>query len=186
VRIVGIDVGKKRDPSALMAIEGDFLAPRRKITAADRLPLGMDYVSQTEAMDHFCAGSDLVVVDCTGVGQAVVDGLIDRKIEVPIWGMNITGGRGTRINWDHRTVFVPKRTLIEHTAVAIEKGILGHDVKEVQHKRTLDVLWDELRHFERRGQSIEAALGRHDDLVIALALAMFGFIIKRMERDRAA
>lgn len=175
-KVAGIDVGKKRDPSALVMLEGEIRGPRRRIIGADRLPLKKTYPDQAEDMAKFAAGADLIMMDGSGVGAAVVD-IIRLITDIPVWSVVTTGGEKAKIVWEEKAINVPKKAIVEHLGTSLEKGMLTHRIPDIQGQRILDVLLQEMEKFERRGQKMEAALGKHDDVVMALCIGLLGYFV---------
>jgi hypothetical protein len=114
--------------------------------------------------------------DQTGVGQSVSellrnDAFLDKRLE-RLYPINITAGREPSEGSDFLNI--PKRDLIMATLIAFEKGFLefAADMPE------LPTLIDELQNFEMKftakGNDTYSAKGaNHDDLVLALSLAVW-------------
>jgi hypothetical protein len=114
--------------------------------------------------------------DQTGTGQAVGellrnDKFLDSRLE-EIKAINITGGREPSEGND--AFNIPKRDLIMTTLIAFERGFL----KFAGNMPELPTLVSELQNFEMRftskGNDTYSAKGtNHDDLVLALSLAVW-------------
>jgi hypothetical protein len=173
---VGLDLGQRRDHSALAVVEkGAQLLVRH----VERMPLGTPYpmvvekvrmVTQSDALRGRCEA----VVDATGVGAPVVEMLRSAGLGCGLAAVTITGGdRETRTGegWS-----VPKRDLIAGVQVRLERG----DLRIAKGLKDAGSLMRELMdmRMERRESGrvrMEASgAGAHDDLVIALALAVWG------------
>ena len=163
---IGLDIGKKRDPAAIAIVEkADMLQVRH----LERMPLGTHYPAIVERaraiVNHFpLAGRCALVVDATGVGEPVVDMLRAARIGCEITAVTITGGER-----EHRSgpsTSVPKRDLIAGLQVLLEQG----ELKIARSMRDTGALIRELMDIRSATLSAEGH-GRHDDLVIALALA---------------
>jgi len=113
-----------------------------------------------------------LTIDATGVGRAVMDlfwkAHQDGNLDPPAWGLTITAGQEAAAG------HVPKKDLVAKLVVLFEQGRLkiAADVplaKELQA---------ELQEFRSRINasahvSFDAPVGKHDDLVIALALCTY-------------
>lgn len=181
MKILGYDVGRKRDPSALVMIEGEVLTPRRDILMCRRLPLGMKYNEQAEIVAEVGQQADMVIVDAGGVGDAVHEMVYDRLLDRDVWAVNITGGDKTKINADASTASIPKKVMVGHLEASLEKGHFGgaHTISREYAEDTL-ALFEEMKYFCRTGVSMQAAAGAHDDLVMACCLALMGFKITEL------
>jgi hypothetical protein len=114
--------------------------------------------------------------DKTGVGESVGellrnDRFLDSRLE-EIKAINITGGREPSESND--AFNIPKRDLIMNCLIAFERGFL----KFAGNMSELPLLIDELQNFEMRftakGNDTYSAKGaNHDDLVLALSLAVW-------------
>ncbi len=169
---LGIDVGKQRDHSALVATEGEPEKNRRDITNAQRLPLGLDYTDQIGFMSAAAATADMTVVDAGGPGLPVIDHL--RKNGHLVWALTITSGGRIRFIDEQRAIFVPKSALIGHISLLAEKGYLGL-------KRNTMELSDEMLLFgasaTKTGYIKMEAMKGHDDLLLAACISLMGFVI---------
>ena len=116
----------------------------------------------------YIPGADLVI-DATGIGRATVDALEATGLK-PV-AVTITGGRET--HFEDGMWRVPKCELIRPLAVALEGGRL-RIAKEIADAPTL---LRELRVFSvsisERGHARFEGKREHDDLVIAVALAVW-------------
>ncbi len=185
---VGLDLGQKRDHSAVAVVEKlerprpygppDFVA--FLVRHVERMPLGMTY---PQVVGRVCAmvgmrgmrGQCELVVDATGVGAPVVDMLRREGPTCDISSVTITGGEkesgGPGYGGGHYNV--PKRDLIASVQLGLEKG----ELRIAQTLRGADALVEELvdvrKTYRESGRDRVGAegTGEHDDLVIALALA---------------
>ena len=175
---VGLDLGQRRDHSALAVVEkqeGALL-----VRHVERMPLGMTYPQVVErvrgVMDTpaLCRQCELVV-DATGVGAPVVEMLRAGGLGCEISSVTITGGEkesgGAGYGGGHYNV--PKRDLIASVQVALEKGELriARDLREAGP--LVEELVDVRKMPRSTGHDRVGAerAGEHDDLVMALALA---------------
>ncbi|MGB6771672.1 MAG: hypothetical protein WBF51_06660, partial [Candidatus Dormiibacterota bacterium] len=140
-----------------------------------RVPLGTPYPAVVEHLAKVAEaakswGSTTIVLDGTGVGAPVVD-LMRRATSVPIRAIVFTAGDHERAD-GHDVARVPKRDLVSGLEVVLQE-------------RRLDVTPDcplraeleaELKAFDYsitdRGHSLFSARRGHDDMVMALCLAL--------------
>lgn len=164
-------------------------ATRRTLAALGRLPLGTPYRAIGErvaAMAAEIAKRDreaplYVVADATGCGRPVVDEMVRPAVYESAPGVNvaaatITGGGAESFHGSpySASFTVPKVHLISNLAVVVEQGELK------MRRRVHRLLRPELLAFQRRinearHEQLGAAGGKHDDMVLAVALAcLFG------------
>ncbi len=175
----GLDLGQKRDHSALvvvervdhgMAFQG---AAYRSILVryVERMRLGLPYPAVVQRVSEIVRSQELrdkcsLVVDATGVGAPVVDMLREARLGCNLTPVTISGGEGGSGK------VVSKQDLMAGVQVLLEKGQLriGRLKEREQLKRELmDVRMS--RGNAGRMRIGADGSGEHDDLVIALALA---------------
>lgn len=176
--IVSLDLGQQQDPSALAVLERAEHTDRAAYDCVElrRWHLGTPYPRIVEDVLGLLADSRLadpvLVVDQTGVGRPVVD-LFRWRVGCPFRPVTITSGFtwSREPNGDYR---VPKKDL----AAAVQ-ALLGYRrlriAAELPEARTLV---EEMQAFRvkvtKAGNESFAAdwrEGKHDDLVLAVALA---------------
>jgi hypothetical protein len=190
---VGIDVGQAHDPTAIAVVSKIDTTtasprlrsanpephPRYEVQHLERLPLGMAYPRQVERLEAIVARSPLnrlsprVLVDYTGVGRPVFDMFAARPALRRAQGVVITGGRETTRHgpgWS-----VPKGELVSKLQALLHAG----ELRIAASLPDAPVLLRELQDFRVRfsdagNATFNAREGAHDDLVLALALAVFG------------
>jgi hypothetical protein len=171
---LGLDLGQKRDYSAVAVLERidhrrafqGSAFERLVVRYAERMPLGTPYPRVVERVRSIVrsgelAGNCALAVDATGVGAPVVDMLRAARMGCDLSAVVITGGdraAGTS---------VPKRDLMGELLVLLEQGQL-----KIGNLREGPRLVRELMDVRDSGGRVGAeGAGEHDDLVIALALA---------------
>lgn len=119
---VGLDLGQKRDYSAVIVVGTAF--EKLLVRFAERMPLGMPYPNVVERVRTIVRSDELLgncvlVVDATGVGAPVVDMLRAAELDCEICAVTITGGArgGTKGS-------VPKQDLIALVQMLLESGKL--------------------------------------------------------------
>jgi hypothetical protein len=186
---VGVDVGQKRDPTAVAVLEVEE-RPRSAdghsrlddyyvVRFLERLPLGTPYPDVACRVAGILTKLDeraamrvrpSVYLDATGVGQPVVDLLTATGVTAtPVY---FTHGDRCTPRQDG-TVVLGKALLVSQLQVLLQSG-------RVLLPRTMEarVLAEELLNFELRvdekaNESFGAfKVGTHDDLVSALGLAV--------------
>lgn len=207
--VVGLDLGQARDPSALCVLQRvarpDPDAPEPDPATApispptplpgepqelharmlDRPPIGTPYTAIVDRIAQMMtrrplAGQSALVIDGAGVGRPVLDLFRARGIRP----LAVTSTAGNRVSGNNFGLSVPKRDLISALLLALEQGRLKF-AAIVPH---LDVLLDELAdyrvHVTDSGRdTYEARAGAHDDMLFALALAVWH--AERLSRRRA-
>ena len=195
--IVGVDLGQSSDPTAICVLEHarvpsrnwkvqeregapritrQLLEERFDVRHLQRLPLGMSYpdvcqhVADLLARPPLCGAADLVI-DETGVGRAVGDifeaaGMRPQRIV-------ITAGNETSYAGNNRH-HVAKGILISTLDARLHTG----ELKFASDLREAETMRDELKDFRRKVSvagrySYEARVGKHDDLVLAVAIALW-------------
>jgi hypothetical protein len=173
---IGVDLGQSFDPTATAVVRklrqraGD---PIYQVGHLERLPLQTPYPGVVSHVGRMLAklpeGSELVL-DYTGVGRPVYD-LFKAKGILP-WGVSITAG--DVVTKDGRHYHVPKLILISTVQALL------HDGRLKIHKGLADVqaLIAELQDFRAEVTDsgywrFGARAGKHDDLVLALAIALW-------------
>lgn len=189
---LGVDVGQAHDPTALAVVArvttevtwpgaehlNPHPKPRYEVRHLERLPLGKPYPSQVDYVASLLQRDPLarlrptITVDYTGVGRPVLDMFRERTALRMAQGVVITGGREVApidAGWS-----VPKVELVSRLQALLHAGLLkvpralpdaGVLVRELQDFRV---------SFTDAGNAVfNAREGAHDDLVLALAMAVF-------------
>lgn len=182
---VGLDLGQSADPSALIVAErldvtpadGLRMTERRDLVHAQRWTLGTPYPRIVDDVCDLLAEPALedapLIVDATGVGRGVVDLFRDahRDGRLSRYPIPITITAGEHANGLH----VPKQDLVSRVQALLQSGRLL--IAEAMPLRA--ELERELEGFSAKtsaaGRTTYEALTEriHDDLVLALALAVW-------------
>ena len=178
---MGLDLGQANDPSALAILKRIPRVeqkPLYHLGHVERYPLGTEY---PKIVSHVGAAlrSDLLADNCqfladaTGVGRPVVD--MFRAARLPVTAITITGGDVWSRD-DKGGFRVPKKELASVLQVVLQSGRLLF----AEELPLLSVLKHELLNFKVKinlatgHESFEAwREGDHDDLVLAVALAIW-------------
>ncbi len=194
--IVGLDLGQMSDFAALALLEmSDTERARDKqqfdVTYLHRWALGTPYPKIVEGVAKmldappFCherPGVPLrlrmsrvpttLAVDATGVGRPVVDTFAERNLPARLLPVTITGGH--KAHSEAGGYLVPKRILVSTLQVALQNNRLRIAAKLPE----ATTLQKELQNFqltftESANDTYEGRKGTHDDLVLAVALALW-------------
>ncbi len=177
---IGLDLGQKRDHSAVAVVER--IDHRRAfqgtqfekllVRYVERVPLGTPYPQVVERVRKIVQSDELygncaLSVDATGVGAPVVDMLRAARLGCELNAVVITGGDRGSSNGS-----VPKRDLMAELLVLLENGQLKIG-RLNEGPRLMKELTDVQMSVSGSGRMRMGAegYGEHDDLVIALALA---------------
>jgi hypothetical protein len=172
---LGLDLGQAQDYSALVIVEQD--EQRFNVPHIQRWPLGTSYPQIVADVTAMMLRPELaecaLVVDATGVGRPVVELFVAGECHPH--GVMITGGSHATRDPDTGYWHVPKKELVSTVQVALQSSLL-------QIARALPeaaTLTEELLSFQVKitaaanEQYGEWRSGKHDDLVLALALALW-------------
>jgi hypothetical protein len=176
--VIGVDLGKVADHSAMAVVERVPQAqgrPRHVVAYLRRWELMTAYASIVAEVAALVKRPPLctptVLVDATGVGSGVFEDFRRAGMAAALFPVVITGGHvvsaGKLGGWN-----VPQKDLVAALTVCLESGRL--DIADVPER---EVLRKELRTFsakitESGNLTYEALREReHDDLVLACALA---------------
>ena len=191
--VIGVDLGKLTDYSALAVLEripkSEGFDPytreyrfrhRNVIRHLERIRLGTSYPRvvdriQALAREITFIGRCTVVVDATGVGEAVIDSL---DLDCELVGVTITGGE-TTISAGNRRWLVPKKEIV----VGLQGMIVRRDLEIAADLPLAEEATSELLSI---GRSLRAEGGKddHDDLVLAIGLAAWRTRTRRTAGER--
>ena len=177
---LGLDLGQKRDHSAVVVVERvdrgqpfqGYRFESLMVRYVERMPLGTPYPRVVERVREIVRSDELygncaLAVDATGVGAPVVDMLRAARLGCDLTAVTITGGDKAGSAGS-----VPKRDLIAEVQVLLEKGQLRiGDVRDAgQLARELGDMRISTGGGGRTRMGADRC-GEYDDLAIALALA---------------
>jgi hypothetical protein len=193
--VLAADLGQSTDPTALCVLEHHTLERMHHkgriqrlgeafdVRHLQRLPLGLSYIDQVQhvaqllARPPLHAGCDLII-DETGVGRAVGDifenaGLHPTRVTITAGNDQSAGhGMGMGGGWH-----VAKSILISTLDARLHTG----ELRFAAELQEAGAMAEELKDFRRKvgvagRYSFEARVGRHDDLVLAVALALWAIV----------
>jgi hypothetical protein len=186
---VALDLGYSRDHAALVIVEYrpvptgtrdaatyQFLYRRElRLVHVERFRLRTGFPQLLARLDHLCnhphlAHNTQLLVDVTS--QPMLAQMIrEARLPVNLIPVTITAGDQVAVSGSNRSV--PKKILVSCLELVFEKALLRAAAGMAQ----ADLIRDELRQFERtssRGGKLKYGAGAgHDDLVMALAMAVW-------------
>jgi hypothetical protein len=196
---MGVDLGQAQDPSAVVVVETQLtklcfydgytgelrqrlVSREHRVRHAERLPLQMPYLEQAAYVGALLRSPELpakdteLVLDMTGVGRPVYE-IFEASRPV---GIVITGGTEAVRNgaWVYH---VPKLLLVSRLQASLHAGELKFAAglsEEAVFKQELSEF--RMRHTDTGRLTFGAREGRHDDLVLALCVALW----RAQERSR--
>ena len=178
---MGLDLGQRRDPSAVAIVERqERYAARAPLVVRhlQRVPLGTSYPLVVEAVREALISDELrgqcsLTIDATGLGAPVLDMLRAARLGCELTAVTITSGaRETQqgLNWS-----VPKRDLMAGLQIKLEQGELKI-AKEIDSAGALVKELMSVRMASKGEGKVRVGAdgyGQHDDLVMAVALAVW-------------
>jgi phage FluMu gp28-like protein len=174
---VGVDLGQRQDYTAIAVVErGESLMVRH----VERVALGTPYPMVVAHLREMVSrpevrGRCALAVDETGLGGPVVEMLRAAGLGCEITAVTITGGERER-RGGGLSASVPKRDLIAGVQVALDNGdlVIARRLKELGSlvRELVDVRMTAGLGTGRVRIGADG-YGEHDDLVIALALAVW-------------
>lgn len=185
---MGLDLGKLSDFTAMALLEWELPIPcgplwraDYRITTLRRWPLSTPYLDIIAQVTRFLAtlpkaAWPLLMIDATGVGEAVVEAAVRHMREQRCrggWGaVTITGGNAITARGASRWN-VSKKQLVSHLQVVMGSRRL-HVAPELPDAQTLlrELGTFSVKISDSGNESFESWRERdHDDLVLAVALA---------------
>ena len=172
IRSIGLDLGQAQDYTALAICEDDGEA--WTITSLGRLPLGTPYPAVVERVTALVARLPrplYLMVDATGVGRPVVDmlreaGAAPTPVSITYKGRTARDQTGA---WS-----VPKAVLMERMAMAMDQGRLKIICDEMMGRIFAGEAHNFVHTVNQLGHgTFKGRRHSHDDLILAVALAMW-------------
>lgn len=205
---VGVDLGQSKDPTSLAVVEKiapeihpdcsprfqpDVRAalrdpvhrPRYNLRLLEQAPLGESYPAQAHRVNRILARQSIaqheprVFVDYTGVGRAVFDIFKQERIPriVPV-----TIGFGGDERRDAAGIYVPKLALVSRLQALMHTGCLHMpDALPLAKTFRRELLDFRVSYTAVGNATFGAREGAHDDLILAVALAVLGLNAPRAE-----
>lgn len=200
--LIGLDLGQVNDPTGLVILDRmqaiktelvsyswhdplliDGFENKEVVSGAfyharhiERLPLGASYPAIVAYVKRMISTPEIdgrykLVIDQTGVGRPVFD--MFKAAGLDAVGVTITGGDGISKSGANQ-VRVAKRLLVSTVQVVMQQGRL----KIAKSMAGVEALQQELLNFrvkitDSANDLYAAREGEHDDLVIAMALALW-------------
>jgi hypothetical protein len=199
---LGCDLGQASDPTALCIVQyrkgildsrnsfqrahepiggvGQVEVERLDVRFLERLPLGLSYprivqrVAEIMARPPLCDDKHTrLIIDQTGVGAPVGDLFADAGMK-PV-RCTITGASVADVHWVGKDRFhVSKMHLVSLVDAGLHSGTLRFAAQLSESETMKNELLDFRRKLSESGRSSYAARAtRHDDLVMALSLAVW-------------
>jgi hypothetical protein len=168
---VSVDLGKIADYSTIAITESS--GDEFHVRFLERIPLGTPYPRVVEIIrdvvrSPLLSGRCTLVVDASGVGEAVVDMLRRADLGCGLTPVRITGGHGNSRGGGYN--YVAKHNLMTSLLVVVEQGHL----KFARRMNEAGSLVKELLSIRvHENGSMSADRPAHDDLVMAVALALW-------------
>lgn len=180
---IGVDIGQKRDPTAVCVSECDRRSENGRdvshfvIRYLQRMPLGTPYPSVARRVAEVATAvtatqetSPKVFVDATGVGQPIIDLLSERGVKAV--ACYFTHG-DRRVQKNRREVSIGKAFLVSKLQSLLQTYRLHLPESDEAHALAQELQNYEIRVDEKANDRYGAfRVGTHDDLVTALGLAV--------------
>jgi terminase large subunit-like protein len=181
---LGLDLGKARDPTALAVIETDPSTSNLQLRDLYRFDLGTPYSDVLLRLGQRLDKPPLLdrarlAVDASGLGAPFVD-LFRRELpDVDLYAITITSGSTS--HGKRRNPRVPKHELVATTSLILEQGRLRIAAEMPETPTLIDELLSYHHDLTEHGNdTYSAGAGQHDDLVIALSLALWLALNRRI------
>ena len=190
--LIGVDIGQKRDPTAIAVVElqrrelAPALVGRRRredhylVHFLERLPLGTPYPQIALRLAEICQRvaergcRPRVFVDATGVGEPVVEMLDEKASEAKrLWAVYFTHGDRCVEDSTARRVNLGKAYMVSRLQALLQANLLHlPDTPEAQ-VLARELLEYEIQVTEDANERYGAfRVGSQDDLVTAVGMAV--------------
>ena len=188
---IGVDLGQRVDHTAFVVVEQsvvvtarmdrihfDYERERRMcVRMVERVALGSGFDAVAAELERLTqceelrGGTVTTTVDGTGIGSVVTEDLRKRRLRGELFPVVITGG--LRDGYQKGFFTTPRTELL----LGVERALEQQGLEVAGDLPMWGALKEEMAGMRKvqtvRGPRYET-LGRHDDLVFALALALFG------------
>lgn len=188
---LGVDLGQRVDHTAIVVVEQRVVTTGRRDPASyewerqrkcvvrlvERIRLGQGFQTVAQEVERLTNAPELAdgnvttAVDATGMGLPVTETLRGLPMRGELYPVVITGGLEGR--YQHGYFPTPKVELL----MALERGLEMGELCVAEQVAGWPAMAEELgamRKLPGRNGPRYESMGAHDDLVMALALAMFG------------
>ncbi len=199
---VGVDLGQRKDHTAIVVVEQrvestgvrdaatfEFVRVRKLVVVrVEQVRLGTRYSSIVDRVEQLSMaladlGTLTIAVDATGLGGVVTEDLRRRRLGGELLPVVFTGGNESR--YADGFFPTPKTELMTGLMRAFE--VEGLCVAEgVAEWGLLEEELMGMRKVTGRGGVRFVSAGKHDDLVMALSLALFGARRRRLPLEAGA
>jgi hypothetical protein len=187
--VLSADLGQSTDPTAICAIEHthafrewarggrDQFEDVFDVRHLERLRLGMPYPDQVAEIARLAARPPLagceIIFDQTGVGAAVCDIADDAGLRPT----RVVITAGSEQSWSNGAWHVAKATLVSILDARLHLG----ELRFAKELLEAGAMREELKDFKRKVSAAgrfqyEARATRHDDLVLAVAIALWAIV----------
>jgi hypothetical protein len=184
----GLDLAQTSDYSALIILERRGFTPQNYTfdcrhlhrwqlkTAYPQIVADTVRWMNSEAVNKGVKSRPTLAIDKTGIGAPIYDLFKAEKMHARLVPILITGGDS--VTRDGDTFRVPKRDLVAGVAIALENDKLRYS----DELALTETLKSELQNFKSKtstaghdsyGAGAEWRVGNNDDLVLALAMALW-------------
>lgn len=185
---IGVDIGQKRDPTAICVAEKSSRHVEGRaeehfiVRHLERLQLGTPYPEAAQRVGEIIdqlqpkvRGSLILLVDATGVGKPIVDLVGEQASGISLVAVYFTHGDRCESKWvdGHRQLSLGKAYVVARLQILLQRHRLHlpktHEVEALAE----ELLKYEIRVDENANEKYGAfRVGTHDDLVTALGLAV--------------
>lgn len=171
--IAGLDLGQANDRTALVLLaQRDGAVKHLDVVGIKRYPIGVPYpgivADVVQTLSAPSLDDVLLVIDGTGVGRGVVD-LFRQQSRVSFRAITITAGRDVLANGGY--INVPKSDLVAAVQVLLQEQRLHFDSSHPLTSLLVSELQDfQIKITDAANATYNARTGKHDDLVLALAI----------------
>jgi hypothetical protein len=175
--VVGVDLGQARDPTAICIvkkIDGTSRRPLFYCGFLQRVPLGTTYpsiIAHVGRLMERLPGPAALAIDMSGVGRPVYDLFVYAGFSPT--GITITSGDSVTRE-SSNILRIPKLTLISRTSALLHSAQLKIQKNLADAPTLIRELGGMRANFTEHGHlQVSARCGKHDDLCLALAIALY-------------